>query len=136
MAEASAARECLKEAFTHYNTVANRICSLPCERGSSQNRVHMAICSYRRVCPRSSFGYPPSSIARPYRDFSSIFVVTSQTNTQNKLGVVNTLDTHTLALNKTTINPDSELAHTLQSLLEQEVLLETFVQEATLKRQF
>jgi rabenosyn-5 len=41
-----------------------------------------------------------------------------------------------LALNETTIDPDSELAHALQPLLEQEALLETFVQEAAAKRKF
>ena len=47
-----------------------------------------------------------------------------------------TPSTPTLALNETTIDPDSELAHALQPLLEQEALLETFVQEATAKRRF
>jgi rabenosyn-5 len=39
-----------------------------------------------------------------------------------------------MALSETTIDPDSELAHALQPLLEQEALLETFVQEAAAKR--
>ena len=47
-----------------------------------------------------------------------------------------TPSTPTLALNETTVNLNSELAHALQPLLEQEVLLETFVQEATAKRKF
>lgn len=47
-----------------------------------------------------------------------------------------TPSTLTLPLNETTIDPDSELAHALQPLLEQEALLETFVQEATSKRKF
>jgi rabenosyn-5 len=37
---------------------------------------------------------------------------------------------------ETTIDPDSELAHALQPLLEQEALLETFVQEAKSHRKF
>ena len=47
-----------------------------------------------------------------------------------------TTSTLTLPLNETTIDPDSELAHALQPLLEQEALLETSVQEATSKRKF
>lgn len=47
-----------------------------------------------------------------------------------------TPSTPTLTLNETTIDPDSELAHALQPLLEQEALLEAFVQEATAKRKF
>lgn len=34
------------------------------------------------------------------------------------------------------IDPDSELAHTLQPLLEQEALLESFVEEAKAHRKF
>ena len=42
----------------------------------------------------------------------------------------------TLTLNETTLDPDSELAHALQPLLEQEASVEAFVQEATAKRKF
>lgn len=42
-AEASAARKRLVEAFAHYDTAAKRIQSLPCPRGSSQDRVQTAI---------------------------------------------------------------------------------------------
>jgi len=39
-----------------------------------------------------------------------------------------------LALNEITIDPDSELAHALQPLVEREAFLESFMQEATAKR--
>ena len=34
------------------------------------------------------------------------------------------------------IDPDSQLAHSLQPLLEQEALLESFIEEATTRRKF
>jgi rabenosyn-5 len=40
------------------------------------------------------------------------------------------------AADEQVIDPDSEMAHTLQPLLEQEALLESFIEEATARRKF
>jgi len=119
-AEASAARKRLVEAFAHYDTAAKRIRDLPCTRGSSQDRVQTAILTRANLFLQKHM-FPLQSLPKPAR----------KTNSGSS-----TPSTSTLALNETTIDPDSELAHALQPLLEQEALLETFVHEATAKRKF
>jgi len=119
-AEASAARKRLVEAFAHYDTAAKRIRSLPCVRGSSQDRVQMAVLSRANLFLQKNM-FPLQSLPKSTRKTDS---------------GSSTPSTPTLALNETTIDPDSELAHALQPLLEQEALLETFVQEATARRRF
>jgi hypothetical protein len=100
---------------------------------SSRERIS----SYREICSRFRFGHPPS--LKPSRELMSTPCLPMQSlpkPARQENSNSSTPSTLTTPLNETTIDPDSELAHALQPLLEQEALLETFVQEATAKRKF
>ncbi|TFK42702.1 hypothetical protein BDQ12DRAFT_598244 [Crucibulum laeve] len=116
--EASAARKRLLEAFAQYDALSKRIRKLPCPNGpgSSQDRVQMAILTRANIFLQKNM-FPLQSLPTPKR---------AETNPSVDLSIPNTPQ----------IDPDSELAHHLQPLLEQEALLETFVEEAKSQRKF
>ncbi|KIL69639.1 hypothetical protein M378DRAFT_68590 [Amanita muscaria Koide BX008] len=116
--EASAARKRLLDAFSEYDALSKRIYQLPCPNGpkSTQHRIQTAV------------------LAR-----ASLFL-------QKNMFPLKSLPTETIStgLNKpdsfedaaTQRAEDFELAERLQALLEQEALLETFIQEAEARRKF
>jgi len=119
-AEASAARKRLLEAFAQYDALAKRIRNLHCPGGpgSSQDRIQMAILTRANLFLQKNM-FPLQSLPKPAKRSTSGSSTPSQA-----------------PLLETNIDPDSELAHALQPLLEQEALLETFVQEAKSHRKF
>lgn len=116
--EASAARKRLLEAFGQYDILAKRIRRLPCPGGpgSSQDRMQAAILTRANMFLQKHM-FPLQSLPKPKGSINS-----SQDAKQEDqpMGV----------------DPDSEAARVLQPLLEQEALLETFVEEAKAHRKF
>jgi len=113
-AEASAARKRLLEAFAQYDALAKRIRVLPTSGpGSSQDRVLAAVHTRANIFLQKHM-FPLQSLPRPSKSTSP---------------QVKTID-------GPIIDPDSELAHALQPLLEQEALLESFIEEAKAHRKF
>ncbi|KAK0227996.1 FYVE zinc finger-domain-containing protein [Armillaria fumosa] len=112
--EATAARKRLLDIFAQYDAVAKRIRNLPCTPGSSQDRVQMAVTTRANMFLQKHM-FPLQSLpkTKPKHKKSSSTVEEPPT-----------------------IDPDSEAAHALQPLLEQEALLESFVEEANAHRKF
>ncbi|CDO72894.1 hypothetical protein BN946_scf185002.g79 [Trametes cinnabarina] len=115
--EASAARKRLLEAFAQYDALAKRIRKLPCAPGSSQDRVQNAILTRANLFLQKHM-FPLQSLPKP-KKASSAASPSSAPPPEDQI-----------------IDPDSEVARVLQPLLEQEALLETFVEEAKAHRKF
>ncbi|KZP32517.1 hypothetical protein FIBSPDRAFT_774430 [Athelia psychrophila] len=117
--EASAARKRLLEAFGQYDALAKRIVKIPCPtgKGSSQDRVQRAILSRANLFLQKNM-FPLQSLPKP--------------KTQKPSKSPGGAEAESVQL----IDPDSAAAHALQPLLEQEALLESFVEEAKAHRKF
>ncbi|KAI0332118.1 hypothetical protein GY45DRAFT_1299787 [Cubamyces sp. BRFM 1775] len=115
--EASAARKRLLEAFAQYDALAKRIRKLPCAPGSSQDRVQNAILTRANLFLQKHM-FPLQSLPKPKK-------ATTSTTSPSPAPPEDQI-----------IDPDSEVARVLQPLLEQEALLETFVEEAKAHRKF
>ncbi|KAI0281480.1 FYVE zinc finger-domain-containing protein [Russula aff. rugulosa BPL654] len=112
--EASAARKRLLDAFAQYDGLAKRIRALPTSGpGSSQDRVLAAVHTRANIFLQKHM-FPLQSLPRPSKSTSP------QTKT----------------IDGPVIDPNSELAHAIQPLLEQEALLESFIEEAKAHRKF
>ncbi|KAG2041398.1 hypothetical protein BDR03DRAFT_946397 [Suillus americanus] len=112
--EASAARKRLLDAFAQYDAFAKRIRAIPCNTGSSQNHVQLAVLSRANLFLQKHM-FPLQSLPKPKKRDSASSPVPFETPL---------------------VDPDSDIAHTLQPLLEQEALLESFVGEAMAHRKF
>ncbi|KXN85490.1 Rabenosyn-5 [Leucoagaricus sp. SymC.cos] len=125
--EASAARKRILEAFTQYDALAKKIKELPCPNGlqSSQGRVQSAILMRANLFLQKNM-FPLQSLPNPAR------------NKGKEPGGPSAPDQSMLGgpIEGAGIDPDSELAQALQPLLEQEALLESFIEEATAQRKF
>ncbi|KAI0673024.1 FYVE zinc finger-domain-containing protein [Trametes maxima] len=115
--EASAARKRLLEAFAQYDALAKRIRKLPSAPGSSQDRIQNAVLTRANLFLQKHM-FPLQSLPKP-----------------KKAGVP-TSSPSPAPPEDQIIDPDSEVARVLQPLLEQEALLETFVEEAKTHRKF
>ncbi|KAH8106780.1 FYVE-domain-containing protein [Cristinia sonorae] len=120
--EASAARKRLLEAFSQYDALAKRIRLLPCPggQGSSQDRVQLAILTRANLFLQKNM-FPLQAIPKPKKSTGSGKPSPSSTTPEPGGQLV---------------DPNSEIAHALQPLLEQEALLESFVEEAKAHRKF
>ncbi|OSD08660.1 hypothetical protein PYCCODRAFT_1429722 [Trametes coccinea BRFM310] len=116
--EASAARKRLLEAFAQYDALAKRIRKLPCAPGSSQDRVQNAILTRANLFLQKHM-FPLQSLPKPKKSSSAAASPSTPAPPEDQI-----------------IDPDSEVARVLQPLLEQEALLETFVEEAKAHRKF
>ncbi|KAG6893732.1 hypothetical protein C0993_000424, partial [Termitomyces sp. T159_Od127] len=110
--EASISRKRLLEAFAQYDALAKRIRKLPCPVGSSADQVQSSIMNRANLFLQKNM-FPLQSLPQPKK-------VTEKTSIEDGQKV----------------DPDSELAMALQPLLEQEALLESFVEEAKAHRKF
>ncbi|KAJ7047288.1 FYVE zinc finger-domain-containing protein [Mycena alexandri] len=117
--EASAARKRLLEAFAQYDALAKRIHGLPTPngRGSSQERVQAAVMTRANLFLQKNM-FPLQSLPTPKRAGTSTPVPVGDDDTESIM------------------DPTSATALALQPLLEQEALLETFVEEAKAQRKF
>ncbi|KAG7086564.1 hypothetical protein E1B28_002511 [Marasmius oreades] len=124
--EATATRKRLLDAFAQYDALAKRIRMLPgndgsiVKQGSSQDRVQMAITTRASIFLQKNM-FPLQSLPK------------RSTSTSNTPGSTSPTPE---GANTLPLDIDSQLAHVLQPLLEQEALLETFVEEATAQRKF
>ncbi|RDX56563.1 hypothetical protein OH76DRAFT_1336518 [Lentinus brumalis] len=114
--EAAAARKRLLEAFAQYDALAKRIRKLPCPPGSSQDRIQAAILNRANIFLQKHM-FPLQTLPKPKKAGSPS--AGSPAPPEDQI-----------------IDPDSEVARVLQPLLEQEALLETFVEEAKAHRKF
>ncbi|KAI9446380.1 FYVE zinc finger-domain-containing protein [Lactarius indigo] len=113
-AEASAARKRLLDAFAQYDALAKRIRKLPTSGpGSSQDRVLAAVHTRANIFLQKHM-FPLQSLPRPSKSTSS----------------------PTTPVDGPVIDPHSEIARVIQPLLEQEALLESFIEEAKAHRKF
>ncbi|KAF8894497.1 hypothetical protein BD779DRAFT_1609239 [Infundibulicybe gibba] len=110
--------EAIIEAFAQYDRLSKRIRHLPCVNGpgSSQDRVQMAVLARANLFLQKHM-FPLQSLPTPRR--------AQGPGVQTPGGGGGPL-----------LDPDSEIAHALQPLLEQEALLESFVEEAKVGRKF
>ncbi|TBU65620.1 FYVE-domain-containing protein [Dichomitus squalens] len=116
--EATAVRKRLLEAFGQYDALAKRIRQLPCAPGSSQDRIQGAIASRANHFLQKNM-LPLQSLPKPNGKKAGSPSSHSPNPPEDQI-----------------IDPDSEVARVLQPLLEQEALLETFVEEAKAHRKF
>ncbi|KAJ7273151.1 FYVE zinc finger-domain-containing protein [Mycena rebaudengoi] len=121
--EASAARKRLLEAFAQYDSLAKRIRALPTPngRGSSQERVQIAVMTRANLFLQKNM-FPLQSLPTPKR-----------TASKSAMPADNGSDDGDAA---SFMDPSSAGAMALQPLLEQEALLEAFVEEAKAQRKF
>ncbi|KAJ8093103.1 carboxypeptidase Y-deficient [Marasmius tenuissimus] len=123
--EATATRKRLLDAFAQYDALAKRIRALPgddgkaIKPGSSQDRVRLAILSRANIFLQKNM-FPLQSLPKRSTSTSNTPTTTPPPEPENALA----------------FDVDSQMAHVLQPLLEQEALLETFVEEATAQRKF
>ncbi|KAG8814881.1 carboxypeptidase Y-deficient, partial [Serendipita sp. 401] len=118
--QASNLRKHLLDAFSQYDAIAKRIKSLRVTPGSSQEKVQSAISNRATLFLQRNL-FPLQSLPKP-----------KMTHSKNSSTTTLSLPTN---LGDIT-DQDAALAHTLQPLLEQEALLESFVEEATAQRKF
>ncbi|KAF4615391.1 hypothetical protein D9613_002945 [Agrocybe pediades] len=120
--EASAARKRLLESFAQYDRLSKKIRALPCTNGpgSSQDRVQAAILTRANLFLQKNM-FPLQSLPTPQTR-------SKDPNVSKNPGKVDAAETMS--------DLDSALARTLQPLLEQEALLESFVEEAQMQRKF
>lgn len=144
--EAAAARKRLLEAFSQYDALAKRIRKLPCPPGGSQDRIQNAIISranlflqkhmfplqVRCLSPIAFCRMPPSCLVSSNRTFRQSLPKPKKAAGSSP----NASSASPAPPEDQIINPDSEVARVLQPLLEQEALLETFVEEAKAHRKF
>ncbi|KAF7295356.1 FYVE-type domain-containing protein [Mycena indigotica] len=116
--EASAARKRLLEAFAQYDAIAKRIRNLAAPNGGSQERVQIAVMTRANLFLQKNM-FPLQSLPMPKR-----------ANTATSATPVAVEEEEDL------IDPSSATALALQPLLEQEALLETYVEEAKAQRKF
>ncbi|KAF8636575.1 hypothetical protein AX17_003386 [Amanita inopinata Kibby_2008] len=116
--DASSMRKRLLEAFAQYDSLSKQIYQLPCPNGSksSQHRVQMAVLARANIFLQKKMF--------PLKSLSTTALPTDVPQTS--------LPTETV----TQRTLDLELAQQLQPLLEQEALLETFIEEAEIHRKF
>ncbi|KAG6335722.1 hypothetical protein ID866_3364 [Astraeus odoratus] len=113
--EASTARKRLLEAFAEYDALSKRIRNLPCLPGSPQDRVQLAVVTRANLFLQKNM-FPLQFLPKTKKSGPSDSLPTPE--------------------GPSVVDPDSELAYTLQPLLEQEALLESFVGEAMAHRKF
>ncbi|KAF8226887.1 hypothetical protein L208DRAFT_1406324 [Tricholoma matsutake] len=120
--EASAMRKRLMEGFAQYDVLAKRIRKLPCPNGpgSSQDRVQMAVMTRANLFLQMNM-VPLQSLSTPTRTTVPQISTIANSTTTDVSGL---------------IDADSKVAIALQPLLEQEALLESFVEEAQAQRKF
>ncbi|KAJ7491293.1 FYVE zinc finger-domain-containing protein [Mycena latifolia] len=118
--EASAARKRLLEAFAQYDSLAKRIRNLPTTNGpgSSQERVQIAVMTRANLFLQKNM-FPLQSLPTP-----------KHASAPAARSAVEDGDDASF------IDPSSATAIALQPLLEQEALLETFIEEAKAQRKF
>ncbi|KAJ7349165.1 FYVE zinc finger-domain-containing protein [Mycena albidolilacea] len=114
--EASAARKRLLEAFAQYDALAKRIRNLPTPNGhgSSQERVQIAVMTRANLFLQKNM-FPLQSLPTPKHAKAASSAPPDDDDF---------------------IDPTSTTALAIQPLLEQEALLETFVEEAKAQRKF
>ncbi|KAI0818537.1 FYVE zinc finger-domain-containing protein [Irpex lacteus] len=124
--EASAARKRLLEAFAQYDALAKRMRKLPCPGGpgSSQDRVQQAILLRATNFLQKNM-FPLQALPK-----------TSKKPSPSSISPSSSSSTPSPHEQQSIIDPDSEVARILQPLLEQEALLESFVEEAKTHRKF
>ncbi|KAI0636775.1 FYVE zinc finger-domain-containing protein [Trametes polyzona] len=118
--EASAARKRLLEAFAQYDALAKRIRKLPCAPGSSQDRIQNAVLTRANLFLQKHM-FPLQALPKPKKAGTAATSPSASSPPPPEEQI---------------IDPDSEVARVLQPLLEQEALLETFVEEAKAHRKF
>ncbi|KAJ7074293.1 FYVE zinc finger-domain-containing protein [Mycena amicta] len=114
--DASAARKRLLEAFAQYDSIAKRIRNLPTPNGGSQDRVQIAVMTRANLFLQKNM-FPLQSLPTPKRANTAATAVV-------------------LEEDEDLIDPSSATALALQPLLEQEALLEAYVEEAKAQRKF
>jgi rabenosyn-5 len=130
--EATAARKRILDTFNHYDLLAKKIRKLPCKPGSSQDRVQTAVMARANLFLQKNM-FPLQSLPKATAG-------TTKRQAKNPTGGDSTNSNPnsrpTSGVDIPGVDPDSEVALALQPLLEQEALLESFVEEATAHRKF
>ncbi|KZO97713.1 FYVE-domain-containing protein [Calocera viscosa TUFC12733] len=120
LAPAQETRKLILDTFADYDKIAGRILSLPCTKGSEEERVQRAIwMRSRAVLQKEMAGLPALPKLPAHRKSKSRGGSLPGSGHDSPV-----------------IDPDAELAHRLQPLLEQEALLDQYVAEATAARKF
>ncbi|KAF8120946.1 FYVE zinc finger-domain-containing protein, partial [Boletus edulis] len=119
--DAAAARKRILDDFASYDAISKRIRKIPCTPGSSQDRIQLAIRTRADLfLQKNMFPLQASFLSR----WACLTLPKAKKQVPSSDAATPLVD------------PDSELAHALQPLLEQEALLESFVGEAMAHRKF
>ncbi|EJU05195.1 hypothetical protein DACRYDRAFT_74344 [Dacryopinax primogenitus] len=120
-------RKLVLDLCADYDKLAKRILGLPCVKGGEEERVQRAVWMRSRgVLQKEMAGLP--ALPKPPTHKKSKSQPQSQPPSRSSSLPGSGLHTPT--------DPDAELAHRLQPLLEQEALLDQYVAEATAARKF
>ena len=126
------------QAFAQYDVLAKRIRKLPCPNGpgSSQDRVQMAIMTRANIFLQTNMVPLQVSLLRiivSLKEYEVACLQSLSTPARATTAPENSTSTDGDASN---IDTDSKVALALQPLLEQEALLESFIEEAQAQRKF
>ncbi|KAL1762268.1 hypothetical protein FB107DRAFT_285672 [Schizophyllum commune] len=136
--EASIARKRLLEAFAQYDALAKRIRKLPCPcgPGSSQDRVQAAILNRASAfLQKNMFPLQVSRHVKCSRMFGA-YILKSLPRPKQHKKASSSATSSPPPEPPSKVDPDSDVARALQPLLEQEALIESFVEEAKAHRKF
>ncbi|KAF5373177.1 hypothetical protein D9758_001633 [Tetrapyrgos nigripes] len=135
--EANVARKRLLDLFAQYDALSKRIRSLPCKPGSSQDRIQLAVMTRANVFLQQHM-FPLQAIPKQSSNSKtdSEKERTGKGGKGKEGGAGGEGEDEGTIINGTKLDPPSELSMKLQPLLEQELLLESFVEEATAHRKF
>ncbi|KZT53975.1 hypothetical protein CALCODRAFT_439309, partial [Calocera cornea HHB12733] len=121
LAPAQETRKLILDTFADYDKIAGRILGLPCTKGGEEERVQRAVWMRSRALLQKEMGGLP--------------LPTSHRKSKSRGGSLPGSG-HDSPVSLSLPDPDAELAHRLQPLLEQEALLDQYVAEATAARKF
>lgn len=124
-------RKRLLDSFGEYDRLAKRIGQLPVPRGGSQDRVQSAILMRANLfLQKNMFPLQVRAVHLIWSPSRGLLMFLGKTLPKpQKQSSADSPRTHV-------VDADSQLAHRLQPLLEQEALLESFVEEARAQRKF
>ncbi|KAG8984082.1 carboxypeptidase Y-deficient [Tulasnella sp. JGI-2019a] len=139
---AASARKELLEQFAEYDAVSKRIRALPCVIGGSQDRMQMAMATRANLFLQQHM-LPLKSLAafsqrqKHHQTSSQSSSATASSNNDPTTPNGNSIGRYQNAINAMPLmDSDSALAMSLQPLLEQEALLESYVEDAMQARKF
>ena len=126
------------ESFTRYDALAKRIRRLPCSKGagSSQDRVQIAVMTRASLFLQKNMVPLQVSSTETLADEDAYQLCSKSLSTRKRITPPEPATAGDASNDDNFTDVDSKVAFALQPLLEQEALLESFVEEARSQRKF